>query len=66
MGFNSGFKGLKYFEKWRFLWIFFFSFVLEYVIRRVQVKPGWLEIKRSTSVCFMLMTLIYWTEVYIL
>jgi hypothetical protein len=26
-----------------------FNFALEYAIRRVQVKPGWLEIKWYTS-----------------
>ena len=26
-----------------------FNFALEYAIRRVQLKPGWLETKRYTS-----------------
>ena len=28
-----------------------FNFAIEYAFRRVQVKPGWLEIKRHTSAC---------------
>jgi len=39
-----------------------FSFVLDYAIRRVQVKPEDLHLKLHIRFWIMLMMLIYWAE----
>jgi len=44
----------------------FFSFALEYPIRRVRVKQGDLKLNSHINIWFMVMMLIYWAEAYIL
>jgi len=44
----------------------FFKFALEYAIRRVQVNQDDLKLNGTHEFCFMLTTLIYWSEAYIL